>query len=590
MKKLYLFFYAIIALSFIAFTFTSNAQAPNWLWAKSASTGSGTCSNCDNIAMSVAVDASGNTYMAGYFQSDTIIFGSTILMNTTTATAIFLAKYDANGNIIWAKSAEGTYASGGNQANSVAVDASGNAYVAGYFYGTTISFGSVILTNNDNSGGQNMFLAKYDTNGNVIWAKTTGGTDSDGAGSVALDTLGNAYVAGWFSNSNTLINPTIITFGSTTFTNSDTSDFTDIFLAKYDANGNMLWVKSASGIGNDDATSVAVDVLGNIYVGGMFEGNIITFGSTTLTNDDANVSYDFFLAKYDFNGNVIWAKSADVDYSGNNAGLYSIALDALGNAYVAGGFQCPNITLGSTTLTNTGNENMFLAKYDTNGNVLWAKSADGTYRSTDLANSIATDISGNVYVAGYFSSYTITFGSTTFTNAGYDTTAHMFLVKYDVNGNVLYAKTADGTSSNLAFPIAVDISGNAYVAGLFWKGSITFGNTTLVNASTTTDMFLAKLGNSTGINELSNSLNIAVYPNPASEIVTIDASTSLSIHSVSLNIPMAIEITNIEGQLIKTLITSSNKTDVDVSTLPSGVYFVKVKTEKGMMVEKFIKE
>ncbi|MFA5782131.1 MAG: SBBP repeat-containing protein, partial [Bacteroidales bacterium] len=402
-------------------------------------------------------------------------------------------------------------------------------------------------------------LAKYDTSGNVLWAKSAGGIFNDEACSVAVDASGNIYVAGLFSS------PTL-TFDSTTLTNVGNND---ILLVKYDTSGNVLWAKSAGGSSSDFANSVAVDTSGNTYVAGLFFSSTLSFGSTTLTNAGG---IDIFLAKYDANGNVLWAKSAGgVDYDD----AYSVAADASGNIYVAGVFSSPTLSFGSTTLTNAGGYDIFLTKYDAGGNVLWAKSAGGT--GNDLAYSVAVDTSGNIYVAGYFRSPTIAFGITTLTNAG---SRDIFLAKYDAAGNVFWAKSAGGTDYDEANSVAVNASGNIYVAGVFRSPTITFGSTTLTNASLD-DIFLAKLGSDTitKINELSNSLNISVFPNPATNNIIIE-----SPHQA------VIEISNIQGQLIKTLAANSNKTSVDVSAFPSGMYFVKVKAEKGIAVKKFVKE
>ena len=546
-KSIFLF---VIISFFCLLSNISYAQAPNWLWAKSAG-GTG-----DDKAYSVAVGASGNNYIVGTFESSTITFGSYTLTNAGINN-MFLAKYDANGNVLWAKSAGGT---ADDEAYSVAVDASGNIYLAGYFESPTITFGSYTLTN---AGSYDMFLAKYDINGNVLWAKSAGSTGDDEAYSVAVDASGNIYVAGYFES------PTI-TFGSTTLTNAGNYD---MFLVKYDANGNVLWAKSAGGNSADMAYSIAVDVSGNIYMAGYFYSTTLTFGSTTLPNAG---NCDMFLAKYDANGNVLWAKSAggtDEDYEN------SIAVNASGNIFMAGGFRSPTITFGSYTLTNVGNCDIFLAKYDTNGTVLWAKSAGGT--GDDDAYSVAVDVSGNPYVAGLFNSPTLAFGSTTLTNVGnYD----MFLAKYDANGKVLWAKSAGGAGDDESYSVAVDASGNPFVAGYYKSPTITFGSYTLTNAGadTTYDMFLAKSGNGTGINELSNSLGISVFPNPATDKITVETSGASK--------GSCLAIVNIEGQQLITRQITEAKTQIDISDLPSGVYFVRVSSERTVSIGKFVKQ
>ena len=172
---------------------------------------------------------------------------------------------------------------------------------------------------------------------NWQWAKGVGGTDWDGIFATTIDTQGNIYVVGIFNS------PTI-TFGSTTLTNNGEED---IFIAKYNSNGNVLWAKSAGGIYEDRALSVIVDASGNIVVTGSFNSPTITFGTTTLTN---NGNYNIFIAKYNNNGDVLWAKSA----GSNDEDFVSsiVAVDATGNIIIAGSFSSPTITFGSTTLIN----------------------------------------------------------------------------------------------------------------------------------------------------------------------------------------------------------------------------------------------
>lgn len=526
----------------------SFGQAPDWLWAKRAGG-----SNYDG-AYSVAVDASSNAYIAGYFLSPTITFGSTTLTNAGSYD-LFIAKYDVNGNVLWAKRAGGTSE---DEAYSVAVDDSGNVYITGYFASTTISFGSTTMTN---TGSHDIFLVKYDINGNVLWAKNAGGTDCDEAYTVAVDNSGNIYIAGWF------LSATVI-FDTTTVTGVGAGD---IFLSKYNNDGNLLWAKSAGGTIDDEANSIAVDDSGNIYLAGCFQSPTINFGTYTLTNVG---SYDIFLVKYDTVGNVLWAKSTGGnDYDMNN----SVVLDATGNTYVAGWFYSTIINFDSTTLVNTdgtgSSADIFLLKYDVNGNALWAKSADGT--ADDQAGSIAIDTSGNAYLAGWYASSTIIFDSITLTNAGgYD----IFLVKFDPNGNIIWGKRAGGTNADGASSVAINTSDNIFLTGSYQSTSITFGSTTLTNAGYS-DIFLSKLDNIvTASNDIYNSSYISVFPNPVTEYITI-------------NVPQksTIEIADINGQIVRTIYNIKEAT-IEISDLSSGVYILRVKTDKEIVTKKFIKE
>lgn len=163
-----------------------------------------------------------------------------------------------------------------------------------------------------------------------------------------------------------------------------------------------------------------------------------------------------------------------------------VGVDASGNTYVAGQYSSATITLGSTTFTNTGGIDYFIAKYDPSGNVLWAKSANGV--SNDGAYGLTVDAAGNVYVVGSTNSSTLTIGSTALHLHGYD---DVFIVKYDGTGNVLWAGMYGGSGNDIGESIAVDGSGNSYVTGYYASTTMAVGTTALTNAGGN-DLFIAK--------------------------------------------------------------------------------------------------
>ncbi len=551
MKKVITILAAMLFISLQTF-----AQAPNWLWAKSAG------GSDYDYGNGIAVDGNGNSFVTGYFQSSSITFGSTTLTNAGSVGTpdIFIVKYDASGNVVWAKSA------GGNQndkGNSIAIDGSGNSYVTGYFSSSTITFDTITLT----SGGTvNMFIVKYDVSGNVVWAKSVSASGTVSSNGIAVDGSSNSYVTGWFASPS-------ITFGTTTLTNASVGH-ADIFIVKYDASGNVVWAKRAGGSDDDEGESIAVDGSGNSYVIGFFGSASLTFGITTLIN--AGASYDMFIVKYDVGGNVLWAKRAGG--AGNEYGS-GIAVDGSGNSFVTGYFNSSSFTFDTTTLTTAGTLDIFIVKYDSSGNVVWAKSAGGGFQ--DVGTSIAVDGSGNSYATGYFGSSSITFGTTTLTNvtSGY---ADIFIVKYDAGGNVVWAKSAGGNNYDESFSIAIDGSGNSYVTGIFASSSTTFGTTTLTNAGGGGwDIFVAKLANIvTSVPEIKDGVGLIVYPNPATTLLNIHHSTSTS--------PETLLITDLLG----TVVYKENLTGIDntisISTWSAGIYFYEVRSEKESARGKFV--
>jgi hypothetical protein len=464
-----------ILLTFRCSIFISYCQTPDWQWARSAR-GDG-----DSGAESIAKDVNGNVYITGLFTSPTINFGSNKLTNTGGCD-IFLTKYDSLGNVLWAKSAVG---SGDDISYSVATDVSGNVYITGWFYSPTITFGNYTLTN---KGRYNIFLAKYDSFGNVQWAKSVESYAYDDAESVSTDKNGNVYITGRFGGAD-------IIFGKDTLT---TGYCNNVYIAKYDGSGKILWARSAvtsSGeLGDNVGNSIATDSEGNAYITGYFDAPTITFGNYKLTNT-TSANSNIFLAKYDKSGNVKWARKA-IGYNDEYAS--GVATDTEGNVYITGDFIGSSITFGSCNLTVVGSQNSFLVKYDSLGNALWVRGAKGS--DANWATSVATDKSNNVYITGEFWSNYIRFGSYIFNNLGmYD----IFLVKYDTFGNVLWAKSVGGDNVDYANSVAIDSNENVYITGYYNSSLIGFGNDTITLLGST-DVFLAKL-----VNSCKSNLNIS---------------------------------------------------------------------------------
>jgi hypothetical protein len=563
MKKSILLFAVISSLYFLSYV--SNAQTPEWTWANSAG------GNGNEYGFVAETDMAGNVLLSGSFNSSTITFGAFTLVNAGDGHSdMFIVKYNTSGDVLWAKSSG---AIGIDIGNWACPDASGNVYEIGAFYDNTITFGSVTLTNNNINTytTSDIFFVKYDANGNVLWAKGVGGTSNDRALCIDINSSGDVYITGDFYSPS-------MTFGTTTLTNTDNSGNTaDFFLAKYDTNGNLLWAKSTGGTGDDSGNEVCADASGNTYIEGEFNSPTLIFGSTSLTNaDNTGNTDDSFLVKYDADGNVIWAKSISGSASDD---AVTIGIDTSGNAYVAGMFNSPTLTFGSTTLTNAGQWDMFLAKYNVDGNVLWAKSAGGN--SYDQACHLNVDFKGNVSLIGAFYSPSITFGTTTLTNTdNIGNTEDMFIVQYDANGNVNWAISAGGSVNDWGVGCTTDEFGNVYISGLFYSSTLTFGSSTLINADNTGntyDLFIAKLGNNTGTNELSNLLNISVYPNPSNAKFTITFPSTTR----------QIRISNSLGQVMQTKCVDK-ETNVEFELSENGIYIIQIKTDKQTITKKVV--
>ena len=224
-----------LALLALSVAVSAGAFAQTAQWVKQMGTG--------GISNGVSSDDAGNAYATGTISNPGLFDNITIPCN---ASDVFLTKYDSSGNILWATVGGGPLL---DQGNDVATDRNGNSYIVGAIQtngpNPTAQFGNFILTGH---GDYDWLVVKYDTFGNVVWAKNYGSTFGDIAQGVALDPAGNLYVTGFFSSTMTVEGVTVTSQG-----------LFDVFLAKFDPNGALLWLKTAGGTGSDIGHGVVID-------------------------------------------------------------------------------------------------------------------------------------------------------------------------------------------------------------------------------------------------------------------------------------------------------------------------------------------
>ncbi len=394
-------------------------------------------------AESISIDSNNNTYTTGYFTA-TAKFGSTVL-NTLGVSDIFVTKTDANGNFLWAvKAGDG----GSDRALAIKSDALGNSYITGYYYGTA-TFGTSTITS---TGLQDVFVAKYDPNGNLKWVVSAGGSLSDIGNAITVDNNGNVLIAGEFTGT--------AAFGTHILTGTGSN--INVFTAKLDsANGNFIWAKSGTGPHTDRALGVACDPSGGVYVTGQF--------SDTITFDNVHFSplYNgIFVVKYNSAGLEQWFTTA----GGGTSNLSTaIAVDKNSNAYVTGNFTGSLSFFGRTitTISNIYSDKVFIAKYDLNGTLKWA--VDDGSSNPVTSTSIAVDGSGNPYIIGNFecimNGYADRYGQGTFNTVGY---WDIFSSEYSTStGAWQWSRQIGGHMNNYGNGIAVSSTGDVYSAGSF---------------------------------------------------------------------------------------------------------------------------
>lgn len=352
----------------------------------------------------------------------------------------------------WAKNINGN----GNDYSSVtsiSYQSKGYIYFSGTINGSEVKIGNFTLTNKDNTGSD-IFIAKFDTLGNVIWAKNFGNSDNNNVQGITCDNNDNVYFVGGFRNN-------FITFDNFTV-NHLNNIYTEGYITKLDSNGNVQWAKKITDVNGSTESPMAIcfDGVNNLYVTGNFCDTSVKIGTTTLTNQNSP-NQEIYVIKYDVNGNSVWAKS--FGGNGNDIGM-SIANDTKGNVLITGNYSSTDFKVNSLLLPNTSySSNVFIIKLKSDGSSLWGKGIDSN--DTEFCCSISTDYNDNAYWGGYFKSASIKIGNLTLTNPnpGYE---RSFLSKFDSDGNTIWAvKNNEATVSDYIYGISADKAGNIYTTG-----------------------------------------------------------------------------------------------------------------------------
>lgn len=349
------------------------------------------------------------------------------------------------------------------RANDVAVDVLGNVYSTGYFAGV-IDFDPGVGTYTLLPSGFSTHITKLDASGNFLWAKQFIATSSGVFGNaLTTDAGGNVYIIGNFE-STVDFDPGPGTFNLTSAGNKD------IFISKLDANGNFLWAKrfggNSIGVPGDGGESIKLDAIGNVYTTGYFSGTVDFNPGSGSYNLTSTGSSDIFISKLDANGNFLWARTFG-STSGDEG--YSIDTDIWNNVYVTGQYRTTvdfDAGPGTFTLTSNGNSDVFITKYSSTGNFIWAKAFGGII--ADKGSAINIDKTGNVITTGYYT-YTTDFdpGPATFTMNPVSLGAKdIFVSKLDSGGNFIWAKSMGGNGGDdEGFSVVTDSQRNIYSTG-----------------------------------------------------------------------------------------------------------------------------
>ncbi len=317
-------------------------------------------------------------------------------------------------------------------------DASGNVYATGQIE-FIANFNGLLL---ESAGVHDIFVAKYDSSGNLLWAKRAGGIGGDKGQSIAVDGSGNVFIVGEIDDTSYFDTIQVVP-----------RDKNNLFVAKYNSNGEAQWVRHIESDSlNTRGYGIACDAGGNVYACGAMQYNAYYNGSLILTS---NGDYDGILLKFDANGNFKWIKQ--IGGSGIDK-ANGIALKGK-DLYVTGRFEGNADFTSSVSLTSYGAADFFIAKYDTAGVFKWARKGGDT--DDDSGYDITINVNGDVVCTGDFTGQGQFGGNTVFSNG----LADMFLVAYNSTGTARWAIKGGGVENDIGRNITHDDNGNLYVGG-----------------------------------------------------------------------------------------------------------------------------
>lgn len=451
----------LLQLAFVFSAFHLAAQNP--MWVKTAG------SSADEDTRDIGTDADGNVYITGTF-SGTVDFdpstGTTSLTAPSAFSDAYLAKYTSSGNLIWVRQLTGTEH---NFSSQMSVTATGDVYLTGFYSGSMNV--DPITTNITlvSTGAYDAFLAKYNSSGTLVWAKTFGcsGSADDYASAIVLDNTGHVYVGGSFNGSGDF-DP-----GTGTVTLS-TAGSTDAFLSKFDGDGNLMWTKSMGGT-NGDAISGLASNGTDIFATGNFR-NTADFDPSagTLNLISAGLS-DAFVLRMTASGTTTWAKrlgGAVNDYAAR------IAVDGNSNVYSVGNFASNDADFdpanGTSAVLYPAGSSVagYLSKLDANGNYVTAVHITGGSSSV-TPNSIRMSGTNQLMMVGSFTNSAVfdPFGSaaTNLTSAG---GMDLFMATYGLNGSLLNVNRQGGPNDDNATCVTNPAADVTYIGGHFGNDAV----------------------------------------------------------------------------------------------------------------------
>lgn len=527
-----------------------------------------------DLVNNACTDNLGNVYATGVFRNTVDFDPGSGTTNLTSGGVqdVFVTKVDGFGQLVWAVRVGGT---GIDMGNEIAVDAYGYIYVAGSFEGTVDFDPGSGTANLTSQTAASSFILKLSPTGGYVWAKTIGSNLGTSAEGLSVSASGVVHLGGNFSGTADL-NPgagtqTAITVGNV-----------DLYLVELDSSGSFNWGIAFGSTGLDGVAAVAEDVNGDIAMTGYFAGTC-DFDPSGSTANLTSTGMDCYVAKYSSSGSYIWAKKLG---GGGTDGGADIIMDFSGNVYTTGYFDgTADFDPGAGTVTftaGTGISDAFVSCLTSAGNYSWAAQLGGA--SVDVGQSIALDVSGNVYTVGRFSS-TADFdpgnGTASLTSAGVE---DVFISKLSSSGTFVSAHKFGASGNDNGLCIALDPSNNVFVGGYFSGTTDVDPQASIWNliSNGQDDGYIVKLSQSgVGIDESATISGFDVYPNPTDGIVNLNLR-----HVTGSSVVL---VMTADGKLLFEYTTAASLVQIDMTGLASGVYVIQVQNQNGISASRVVR-
>ncbi|MFN8274000.1 MAG: T9SS type A sorting domain-containing protein [Flavobacteriaceae bacterium] len=485
-------------------------------------------------------------------------------------------------------------------------DAQGNTYIIGYSTGP-FEYNGVTYAPN---GSADAFFAKLDNNKALVWMKSVGGNDAvyyDSPQDIHIDPFGDIYLTFTSCGNNFTYDGQILSG-----INSPGQYSGEAVLLKVNSDGNYIW--HDSGTVDSSFQAITTDDNGNVYVTGNFYESITLGGSITLNNPSTGTTRDFLVAKYQPNGTIVWAKRAGGLPHNTFAYGFDLEINPQTNEVIVLGKGEGAVYFGGVPLPTNGvlDKAIVLISYNMNGTQNWVKQVLNGYGygygiSLDISNSGIIGVGGQIFDSGlvgfynsdgsviseqtYFSPSELRVDSITF-NEFHDAYISGWC---DAGGTLGISPGTVTLSSTTAFIAKIDVLQQVkwveQFEGSRFANRVDYENGIITYAGRIDNMFTYNSGQNVIHNNAGDALfgevidhqllttasflpeNIVVYPNPTSGFIAIEA-----------NALQQIEIYNINGKRLE----NTNKSQIDLSQYPCGIYFLKIISNKGSTLKKVV--